>query len=149
MRKVRTSSILVTYCNYPGKRLSSSSYFYTYNERRIRNTDTGKFSAGKQLLFWVLHLNKNPVNHKNTGFLFLMRIVFIIFCLFIFYSCKTYEVSTRTDYWIDRWNYKHSIWITKTYDRKTDSLIKISVDTVVTDLNPSSEVDLWNRINQP
>jgi len=73
-----------------------------------------------------------------------MKIILSIF-LFIFVSCKTYDRSTCIKSWKDNWNYKYTIFETKRYLRKNDSLIMIKTDTVITDLDPKNEASEYSK----
>jgi hypothetical protein len=71
----------------------------------------------------------------------------VIIIVFILSSCKYYEKSTVTNYWIDKWNYKHTVWRTEKFLKKNDSLIVIKLDTIITDLSPpyNSMTRDWNK----
>jgi len=69
--------------------------------------------------------------------------IIILLILFVVISCKTYEKSICIDYWIDKWNYKHSVYCTKKYNKKNYSLIFIKYDTIVLDLNPKNEAQIY------
>jgi len=69
--------------------------------------------------------------------------IIILLVVFFVISCKTYEKSTCVNYWIDKWNYKYSVYCVKKYSKKNDSLIFIRYDTIISDLNPKNEAQLY------
>jgi hypothetical protein len=76
----------------------------------------------------------------------LKKVILIAVVAFLTYSCKTYERSVYLESWVDKWNYKYTVYNTQTFDRKTDSLLRVKVDTVVTNLNPLSDADVYNQM---
>lgn len=54
--------------------------------------------------------------------------------LLVLCSCKTYEKTQCVETWIDKYNFKYSVWLVKKYNRKTDSLIQLRYDTTKVDL---------------
>lgn len=63
------------------------------------------------------------------------------------WSCKTYTKSTCITI-VDRYDYKISVWDTYRYDRKTDTLIRHSIDTVVTIKHDDSNGIMQQSMNQ-
>lgn len=63
------------------------------------------------------------------------------------WSCKTYTKSTCI-LSIDRYDYKMTVWETYRYDRKTDTLVRHSIDTVITAKTDESNLIMQQSTNQ-
>lgn len=71
----------------------------------------------------------------------------IVIALLGLWSCKTYTKSTCISSY-ERNDYKVTIWETYRYDRKTDTLVRHSIDTVVTVKTDDSNLIMQQSMNQ-
>ena len=71
----------------------------------------------------------------------------IVIALIGLWSCKTYTRSICLSSY-ERNDYKVTIWETYRYDRKTDTLVHYSIDTVVTVKHDDSNGIMQQSMNQ-
>lgn len=71
----------------------------------------------------------------------------IVIALLGLWSCKTYTKSTCLSV-VERYDYRISVWETYKYDRKTDTLVHHSIDTVVTVKQDNTNLIMQQSMNQ-
>ena len=72
----------------------------------------------------------------------MLRLIYILIILSSILSCKTYERATTIDAWTDNRDVRYYVYEVRKYNRESDTLIEIRLDTITVDWYDTKEFEL-------